>query len=447
MPAPIPEAIKSKVMDLWFFGYSRDYIASTSKISTGAVSNIAKEREDKMGRDVVWGLREIGVILKREDLSPAQCAIGFRIMKMLADQGVGGEAAERFVSDIYKECNRVGITPSYIVTHIEDLTKFSKEENVRLPEIKAYVYKKIAQKQKLVDEVGQLNNQIVTLKEEKSELEKSRNIILEQNRRAEDEMKSYLSCKQELEKHGISMNIDLPTFARTAKSIAEYGYNPKKVLEEFKDTQYHQDNLRTLKIAIDEAQKYNERLDSQNSSLLKSISLHFKKADLYNELENAGFGIKELKRLLDTIINIAGSNQINYWLAINKFFKDIETQYDTKLGFESEIEKLVTEIKNLKEEREKNLENLRNQPFIGHIISGLLNLGLNETDIAQYAKIFPSLRKSSYSIKEVALSMIKTIEEMASSRARTTTDGKTIEILRWAIEKLSALDASSYLFG
>jgi uncharacterized protein (UPF0335 family) len=238
------------------------------------------------------------------------------------------------------------------------------------------------------------------------------------------------------------MNIDLPTFARTVKSIAEYGYDPKKVLEEFKDTQYHQDNQRALKIAIDEAQKYNEKLDSQNSSLLKNINLHSKKADIYNELENAGFGIKELKRLLDTIINIAGSNKINYWFAINKFFKDIETQYDTKLGFESEIEKLVREIKNLKEEQEKNLENLRNQPFIGPIISGLLNLGLNETDIAQYAKIFPSLRKSSYSIKEVALGMIKTIEEMASSRARTTTDGKIIEILRLAIEKLSALDAS-----
>jgi uncharacterized protein (UPF0335 family) len=238
------------------------------------------------------------------------------------------------------------------------------------------------------------------------------------------------------------MNIDLPIFARTVKSIAEYGYDPKKLLEEFKDTQYHQDNLMTLKIAIDKAQKYNEKLDSQNSSLLKNINLHSKKADIYNELENAGFGIKELKSLLDTIINITGSNQINYWLAINKFFKDIETQYDTKLGFESEIEKLVREIKNLKEEREKNLENLRNQPFIGPIISGLLNLGLNETDIAQYAKIFPSLRKSSYSIKEVALGMIKTLEEMASSRARTTTEGKTIEILRWAIEKLSALDAS-----
>lgn len=100
MPAPIPEAIKSKVMDLWFFGYSRDCIASSSNISTGAVSNIAKEWEDKMGRDVVWGLRETGVILKREGFSPAQCASGFRFMKMFADQGVGGEAAEHFVSDI-----------------------------------------------------------------------------------------------------------------------------------------------------------------------------------------------------------------------------------------------------------------------------------------------------------------------------------------------------------
>jgi hypothetical protein len=53
-------------------------------------------------------------------------------MKMFAVQGLDGEAVEHFVSDIYKECNRLGITPINIVTHIEDLTKFSKEENVRL---------------------------------------------------------------------------------------------------------------------------------------------------------------------------------------------------------------------------------------------------------------------------------------------------------------------------
>jgi hypothetical protein len=64
-----------------------------------------------------------------------------------------------------------------------------------------------------------------------------------------------------------------------------------------------------LKIAIDEEQKSHERLDSQNSLLIRKISFHSSKADLYNELEVAGFGIIEQRRLLVTINNIAMSNR------------------------------------------------------------------------------------------------------------------------------------------
>ena len=149
MPAPIPEAIKSKVIELWVLGHSRDSIVSANNISMGGVTNIVKEWEDKLGRDVMRGSREIGVLLKKEDLTPAQCAIGFRIMKVFAGQGVDGEAAEHFVSDIYRECNRLGITLNYIITHIEDLIKFSKEENIRLPEIEVYLDRKIVQKKEL----------------------------------------------------------------------------------------------------------------------------------------------------------------------------------------------------------------------------------------------------------------------------------------------------------
>jgi hypothetical protein len=119
MPAPIPESIKSKVIEMWFLGHSRDSTASANGISNGAVTNIIKEREDAVGRDVTRGLRELGVLLKREGLSPAQCAIGFRIIKIFADQGVDREAAEHFILDTYKECNRLGITPNNVITHIE----------------------------------------------------------------------------------------------------------------------------------------------------------------------------------------------------------------------------------------------------------------------------------------------------------------------------------------
>jgi hypothetical protein len=73
MPAPIPEAIKSKVIELWLLGYSRDSMASANNISTGAVSNIVKEWEDKLGRDVMRGLREIGVLVERGSFSSSMC--------------------------------------------------------------------------------------------------------------------------------------------------------------------------------------------------------------------------------------------------------------------------------------------------------------------------------------------------------------------------------------
>jgi hypothetical protein len=433
MPAPIPETTKSKVIEMWLLGSSRDSIASANNISTGAVSNIVKEWEDRIGKNVMRGLREIGALLKREGLSPAQCAIGFRIMKMFADQGVDGEAAEHFVSGMYGKCNRLGITPSNIVTHIDDLTKFSKEENVRLAEIKVYMEKKIVEKKELDDKLEKLNGTVATLEQKASELKKSCDTILEQNRRAEYEMKLFFSSKVE------SMANDIPQFVSTVNSIAEYGYDAHMVLDEFRDIQYHQDKLRAYKIAIDEAQKRYEKLESQNSSLLKRISLHSSKADLYNELDVAGFGIAELRRLLDTITNIATSNQISHWVAIDKFFSDLD-QYDAKLGFESAKNRISTEIKLLDAEREKKLENLRNQPFIGPVIGGLLKLGLNDTDIIENTKKLYIILKSS-SIKDIALSTIEAVEEMATNHKRTATiDDEVIEILGRAKEELSRLD-------
>jgi hypothetical protein len=60
---------------------------------------------------------------------------------------------------------------------------------------------------------------------------------LEQKRKATEEMTSYFSAKQVLDKHIISMTEDLPKFANTVKCIAEYGYDPVRILDEFKGIQ------------------------------------------------------------------------------------------------------------------------------------------------------------------------------------------------------------------
>jgi hypothetical protein len=87
-------------------------------------------------------------------------------------------------------------------------------------------------------------------------------------------MKSYFGLKQELENHGISMTDDIPNFVSTVRCMAEYGYDPVRVIKEFNDIQYHQDKLRALKIAADEKQKEVARLEGQKSSLVQVISSH-----------------------------------------------------------------------------------------------------------------------------------------------------------------------------
>lgn len=439
MPAPIPETIKSRVIEQWILGQSRDSIARANSIGMGTVTNIIREFEDRLGRDIMRGTREIGVLLKREGLTPVQCAIGFRIMKMFADQGEDSEAAEHFVLDIYKECNRLGIKPSNIVTHIGDLTKFS--QNIRLPEINEYVNNKVIQKNALDEEIGRLNHDVSALKMQKLELESKRDLILEQSKRAEDAMKSYSSFKQEFESYGISMTHDIPKFASTIRSIAEYGYDPKRVIEEFRDFQYHQEKLRASKIAVDETQKELARLDNQKSLLLRDISFYSNKFDLYDELANMGFDIEKLKRLHDTIRNIAESNQISEWPAIDKFFKDIETQYDAKLGFESEKDRLTAQIQTLKEEHEKKSESLREQPFTGPIIVELMRRGFTEDEILTFGKSLLKISEGLSSVKNFALGMIDFIKEAkVVRRTRTTSDDKTIEILDKAREELIKLD-------
>ncbi len=125
---------------------------------------------------------------------------------------------------------------------------------------------------------------------------------------------------------------------------------------------------------------------------MQAISLHSSILNVYNELYNAGFGIEKLRRLHETIMKIAESNQISTRAAVDKFFKNIETQYDAKLGLEVEKDRLNTEIQTLKEKRKKELEALREQPFIGPIIIRLIQLGLTEDDILESSKVLIYLR-------------------------------------------------------
>jgi hypothetical protein len=441
MPAAIPGMIKSRVITQWLQGLSRDDIALNNNISTGAVSNIINDWTNALSRYEADALRELGKSLKTAHLSPAQCAIGFRTMKVLSDQGIDGETAEYIISDTYKKCNSLGIAPSKVVTYIEDLIKFS--DKIRLHEIEDYINQNIAKKTELEKKLQDLEDEISTLEEQKSELEKGRDLALEQKRKATEEMKSYFDVKQELAKYNISMTEDIQKFARTVKGIAKYRYEPQEVLREFEDNQYLISRRQAQEIIIDEKQKNLAKLKQHDRLLRHAINSHSEKLSLYNELEHSGFGLNELRRLLNTILDITSSYGID---AADKFFKDIETQYDAKLGFESEKESLKLKIQTLKEKRGKMLQILSAQPVIGSIIVKLLQLGFTENDILKMGEAYLNTLNRTFSLEDLAKGMIKTIDMVmtTTSSAKTTRNNdKLTEILSKVRQNLLQLDFSN----
>ena len=100
------------------------------------------------------------------------------------------------------------------------------------------------------------------------------------------------------------------------------------------------------------------------------------------------FGPEGLKLLWNTIHDSAVANNIPLNEAQQKFFKNIERQYDKKLGFESKVQNLKAEVNTLTQEKKRLHEELSAQPLISPIQIGLFQIGVNEQDIINMTYIF-----------------------------------------------------------
>jgi len=323
-------------------------------------------------------------------LTPAQCAIGFRTIKLLSGQNIDAEAATQFIMNIYNKCKDSGVLPSELATCIKDLVKVSNDDHVPLSKVKEHIDDKTAKKKELEIKLEDLKNNISTINNQKSEIENARDLALQQKKMADLEIKSYSNAKQVLDRHKLSITEDLGKFANVVRCIAEYGYDPKRVIEEFNNIQHLEEKKRALEITTNVLELSIAELSQRESILQDKIYLHSETLPVYDELANLGFGSNELITLRNLIVNIANSLDKYPPLAVKKFFKDIKTQYNTKLGFEPQVENLKLEFQTLTDKLEKGLQTLKIQPKIARVITTLLQMGLNEHDIIKIAEIYHS---------------------------------------------------------
>jgi hypothetical protein len=192
----------SLVIKQWLEGVKRDMIAGNNGFSAGAVTNIVNDFRRGLGSAVVDDLRDLGVTFRKVGITPAQCALGFRVaMMMVAKLGVKEEEEEEelesFILDVYNRCIDLGLSPDNIALHIKDLIEFSKmngtNNNYILPlsQISEFIPQKADEKKKLEEEIQTLKSQIKILDKEKSNSEHRCAQALYEAHLTNGELKSY----------------------------------------------------------------------------------------------------------------------------------------------------------------------------------------------------------------------------------------------------------------
>ena len=124
MRIPIPDHIRSAVINSWMRGNSRDKIASEFNISTGSVSNTIEQWQNKIGVFEAKNLRELGLALKKTGISPIQCANGLRIYNIIKQLGIDDDHLLDFVEKLYNEYKEQGLPPDGLARLVRVINEY-----------------------------------------------------------------------------------------------------------------------------------------------------------------------------------------------------------------------------------------------------------------------------------------------------------------------------------
>ncbi len=182
--------------------------------------------------------------------------------------------------------------------------------------------------------------------------------------------------------YGIDIE-EIRDFAKVMHDFKTLGFDAAKIYNEYHTAlslrQETKDNERKNK------ELYDQRSDLQMEvlSLKSQLSMHSQTLNAFSELEAMGFGLKEVKQLRLTVFEIADANHIPEDQAVRKFLKDVEEQYDRKLGFEKEAEAKAKEVQSLKNQVNHYRFTLQATPFVGPALTNLLQNRVSEQDIIE----------------------------------------------------------------
>jgi transcriptional regulator with XRE-family HTH domain len=151
MPAKIPNSIKQQVINQWLLGMSRDQIAKYNDIGAGTVSSTIKDIKQKDIPDVDL-LREVAILLKKEELDLDVFACSIRIKKKMDEMGINEDHTESIIEKINIHCFKRGLTAEEFFNNVDKVCALSENLGMPVDQLPNYIIRQQLELQKVEEE-------------------------------------------------------------------------------------------------------------------------------------------------------------------------------------------------------------------------------------------------------------------------------------------------------
>jgi hypothetical protein len=142
MVAKIPPSIKTKVLNEWLQGFSRNKIAENNRIGAGTVTDIHQQARNNDIPDIDL-MRSLVLMLKKEGLDVNRFASSVRLKKVLDRIGMPEEKLESLVEEIDIYRFHLGIDEKEFVSKIDEILQMAYELNIPIPDVLVKISQKI----------------------------------------------------------------------------------------------------------------------------------------------------------------------------------------------------------------------------------------------------------------------------------------------------------------
>ncbi len=413
MREPIPESAKKEIVRLWLGGFQRDKIAAALNLGEGTVSKVTSELKWQMGTPTVDALRTLAKELKSQNITALQCAEAYRFLNQLKDANVSLEELAPFIVEIQKRCNSSGVSASKIFDICKQLSELNPSISIeKLPES---ISEEIKTKQGLEKDVA-------TLRKTNEALQKEFFSLFDRSRITNHKLKKYMEIRKQLEAYRISLG-DLENVASMIDNLKDYNFDTKGIVRELCEMRECKKMLVNLRQQVSSSQNSLARANAEYRAIEHKLALCAQEIAVYNELESHGIFLSDLIFLRNKVNEIAKANMDsynNYQIltlsnAFKKLLKDVETQYDPKVGFERDLQKAEASLKRVQQENQSFMQEYSKKRYVYDRVEELFEMGVKPSGILQINDI---LRTSDIGLQRIGEdlklygNLLKTLDEL-----------------------------------